>query len=197
MRRLYTIGYSKYDLMSFIRALKAHKADAVADVRSSPFSAFKSEFTREYLQGALQKAGISYVFLGKELGARRAEEECYVDGAASYRLIEKTPMFAKGLERINKGLERYKIVLLCAEADPLKCHRDILVCKNLKRDDIDICHIRFDEGDESNDDAEKRLMRECALDEADLFFGKEEALERAYRTRGKEIAYRRGADNEG
>lgn len=195
MRQLYTIGYSKYEMFSFIRTLKSHGIEVVADVRSSPSSKYKSEFNMDVLKKTLIKTGIGYVFLGKELGARRTENECYVGDVASYGLIRKEALFIEGLNRINKGLEKYKIALMCAEADPLRCHRDILVCKSLKRDDVQICHILPNDKVEDNDSAEKRLMRECSSDEADLFYSYAEMLDAAYIIRGNEIAYRRGAQH--
>ncbi|HTI98943.1 MAG TPA: DUF488 domain-containing protein, partial [Dongiaceae bacterium] len=57
--------------------LKQHSIQAIADVRSSPYSQYNPHFNRELLQKALLEHGISYVFLGQELGARRSERECY------------------------------------------------------------------------------------------------------------------------
>ena len=96
---LFTIGHSTRTLDEFLSLLKQNEINAVADVRSSPFSRHMPHFNRDALQQSLKTHGIQYVFLGDELGARREEQECYVEGVAKYELIEKTAAFAEGLER--------------------------------------------------------------------------------------------------
>src|SRR5207237_7701781 len=98
-----TICHSKLEFRKFVALLKQHGIQAVADVRSSPYSQYNPQFNREPLQRALCEQGISYVFLGEELGARRSESECYVDGRADYSLIAQTPGFKRGLDRISQG----------------------------------------------------------------------------------------------
>src|SRR5688500_10615354 len=106
-----------------------HKIAAVADVRSSPYSARLQQFNKPVLKNALEQVGIAYVFLGNELGARRSEQDCYVEGQARYDLIAKTPAFREGIARVLKGVEKYRMTLLCAEKDPITCHRTILVSR--------------------------------------------------------------------
>ena len=70
MSELFTIGHSTHSWEKFLELLRQHRIEAVADVRSSPYSQFNPHFNRESLQLALPQQGISYVFLGEELGAR-------------------------------------------------------------------------------------------------------------------------------
>src|SRR6266576_3462651 len=100
---VFTVGHSNLEFTRFVALLKQHGIQAVADVRSSPYSQFNPQFNREPLQRGLRERGISYVFLGEELGARRSEPECYVDGRADYSLIVKTPAFIRGVDRITQG----------------------------------------------------------------------------------------------
>ena len=95
---LFTVGHSTRSLEEFLCLLAQNQVGAIADVRSSPYSRHMPHFNRDPLQAALKEHGIQYVFLGEELGARREEPECYVDGVAKYELIVKTTAFAKGLE---------------------------------------------------------------------------------------------------
>ena len=187
--RLFTVGHSTHSLDTFFALLRRHAITAVADVRSSPFSRFNPQYNRDALAWSLAGAGIRYVFLGKELGARRAEPECYEGHKARYDLIAQTPLFRRGLDRVRHGLESFRVTLLCAERDPLTCHRTILVCRHLRQNAGPIHHI-LDNGElEAQADAETRLLSICGLPQRDLFFPREELVERAYDIQGDRIAY--------
>ena len=82
---IYTIGHSNHPIDRFIALLQQHGIDAVGDVRSTPYSRFNPQFSKEKLQAALANAGIRYVFLGEELGARSKDPSCYDEtGRVSY-----------------------------------------------------------------------------------------------------------------
>src|SRR5580704_17304300 len=159
MRDLFTIGHSTQTWEQFLALLVQHRVEAIGDVRSSPYSARFPQFNRDMLDRALRTANIRYVFLGDELGARRAERECYVDGVARYDRIARTAAFRAGLERVQNGISRFRLALMCAEKDPLECHRTILVCRQF-RNDLEIQHILSDGRLESHTDAETRLLAE-------------------------------------
>src|SRR5687767_10171889 len=93
---LYTVGHANHDFDAFLRLLTAQGINAVADVRSKPYSRISTHFNRDNLCSRLESKGIRYVFLGGELGARRIEEECYIEGRADYRLITNLPKFKSG-----------------------------------------------------------------------------------------------------
>ena len=187
-RELFTIGHSTQSWEQFLELLTRHRIGAIGDVRSSPYSARFPHFNREYLKHALPDSNIQYVFLGDELGARRAERECYVDGVARYDRISRTSAFSAGLERVQKGVARFRLALMCAEKDPLECHRTILVCRQF-RNDLDIQHILSDGSIETHTDAETRLMAEEKVPGDDLFTPREELIAKAYDRRGGKIAY--------
>lgn len=185
---LLTIGHSNHSLEHFLELLRLHRVQVLVDVRSSPYSARLPQFNREPLKAALRTAGIRYLFLGEELGARRSERHCYVDGVARYERIAKTPAFQSGLERVTRGMQQFRSALMCAEKDPLECHRTILVCRHL-RDVAQIQHIRADGSLESHEDAETRLMAEERVPTDDFFTPREQLLARAYDQRGGKTAY--------
>jgi uncharacterized protein (DUF488 family) len=185
---IFTIGHSTQSREEFLDLLRRHRIGAVADVRSSPYSARLSQFNRESLEQFLRENAIRYVFLGNELGARRSERECYVDGVAAYDRIAKTNAFREGLDRVSKGAQRFRLALMCAEKDPLECHRTILVCRHL-RNNFDIIHILSDGGIETHADAETRLQAEEHVPTSDLFISSEALLTQAYEQRGAKIAY--------
>src|ERR1039458_1876101 len=103
MPELFTIGHSTHSWEKFLELLRQHHIEAVADVRSSPYSQYNPQFNRDSLQHALRDQDIAYVFLGEELGARRSEPECYVNGRVDYSLIAQTPSFIRGLDRLPPG----------------------------------------------------------------------------------------------
>jgi uncharacterized protein (DUF488 family) len=189
MADLFTIGHSTHSAEDFLKLLRAHRIDAVGDVRSSPFSAWTPQFNRTALEATLRAEKIHYVFLGDELGARREEREVYVDGIARYERIAKLPSFQGGLERVRKGARKFRLALMCAEKDCLECHRTILVCRHLRRD-LNIAHIQENGALESHGDAEARLMKEEKIPQVDLFLSESDLTERAYDQRGPKIAYR-------
>jgi uncharacterized protein (DUF488 family) len=186
---LYTIGHSNRTIDKFIELLKENRVDAIADVRSSPFSGMNPQYNREVLKQTLSSNGIAYVFLGKELGARRDEDSCYVDGVARYEKIAVTEAFRAGLDRIRLGVKSRRIAMMCAEKDPLTCHRTILICRYLKGH-VSIAHIIEPGGLERHEDAEDRLMRLFGLNNRTLFESRDEVLAEAYEKQGNKIAYR-------
>ena len=189
--KIYSIGYSARSIDSFIDILKKFNITAIADVRSQPYSQFKPEFNREELKQTLMKVGIEYVFLGDNVGARIEAPECYINGRADYQLIAKHPLFQEGLQRIRKGMKKYLIALMCAEKDPINCHRAILICKHLRNDDVEIIHIINDVTAENHTETENRLMRLFQLGQPDLFMKDSERLEEAYNRQGEKIAYKK------
>lgn len=194
-RQLFTIGHSSLPIDAFIDLLKANGVEVVVDVRSQPFSRRFPQFSYEALKGALKHSGMQYVFLGRELGARREEREVYVDGQAKYELISQCTSFQIGIRRLIVGVQRFRIALMCAEKDPLTCHRTILVCRHLKPYDLAIIHILSDGALERQSEAERRLLHEEGFNEVqtDLFptgVSADEILASAYVQRGLKIAYR-------
>jgi uncharacterized protein (DUF488 family) len=171
--------------------LQKQEVTAVADVRSAPYSRFNSQFNREQLRSALKARGIKYVFLGKELGARTEDECCYVDGKVQYKVLAKTPLFQSGITRVIEGADTHKIALMCAEKDPLDCHRTILVARELVSRGANVTHILHDGSTESHGDAILRLVRKTGLGEADMFRSEEVTIDEAYEKQGERIAYDR------
>ena len=199
---LYTIGYSGFSLESFVIALKERNIQAVADVRTSPYSRYFADYNRDRLKPFLNYNKIYYVFLGDELGARPSNKELYSnDGKVDFTKVWKDEFFLSGIQRVLNGLEKFPLTLMCAEKDPSKCHRAILVARALNKmhKDIQIFHIQPNAQDESQQLLDNRLLQEeklggnqMLLTEGDLKFNfpsKEECIEVAYLRRGKEIAY--------
>lgn len=193
---VFTIGHSTHDTDAFIALLRLHKITAVCDVRSRPYSRLNPQFNRETLRKALRSAGISYVFLGTELGARSDDPACYERGKVQYARLAASELFRKGLQRIEKGLRRYRIALMCAEKEPLECHRTILLARYLEQLDIDVRHILYDGSLEEHRQTVGRLIDKFNLSEHDLFRSREDVVADAYRLQEERIAYSVGEGSE-
>ncbi len=184
---IYTVGHSNHPIERFIALLQPHGITAVADVRSTPYSRFNPQFRREKLQATLAAAGIQYVFLGEELGARSQDPAVYdEDGRVSYTLLAKTAVFRRGITRLKTGMADHRIAIMCAEREPLDCHRTILVSRELVREGVPVTHILPDASLELHDHAMQRLVASLKLPEADLFG---DPVERALDLQGSKMGY--------
>jgi len=205
-RELFTIGHSNLSEEDFISHLKRHDITALGDVRSHPYSRYLPHFCRDYLKFLLKQNNIQYVFLGEQLGARPSDEDCYVEGKAVYEKIANTFPFKQGLERVAIGAEKHRIALMCAEKDPITCHRAILVCQYLRDFDLDIHHILSNGELESHSQLEGRLLESLDLlpkpqvqlsifDEVNneinalINTPREELVTKAYKQQGNKVAY--------
>ena len=153
-----TIGHSTHPVEGFLDLLQGHGVTALADVRAAPYSRFNPQFNRETLAGNLDTRGIAYVFLGRELGGRSEDPALYTDGRISYERLGRTHSFQKGLGRVAQGATGHRIALMCAEREPLECHRCLLVAPALEARGVSVAHIWSDGGLERHGDAMDRLL---------------------------------------
>ncbi|MCB1743745.1 MAG: DUF488 domain-containing protein [Gammaproteobacteria bacterium] len=141
---IYSIGHSNHDLRTFVALLQGATIDAVADVRSAPFSRFNPQFNNRELARALRATGIAYVYLGQLLGGRPADPDCYVNGRLDpLRLVGGTP-FQRGIQRLLVGASRYRVAIMCAEREPRRCHRHHLITPVLVAAGARVIHILHD-----------------------------------------------------
>lgn len=191
---VYTVGHSTHSIETFLALLKSADITAIGDVRSQPYSRLNPQFSRNELKSALSAVGIKYVFLGKELGARSKDTSCYRNGQVQYELLAKTDLFKKGIERVKEGAEKYRIALMCAEKDPLDCHRTILVSRTLEEQHIAVKHILATGKIESHLHAMERLISKLHIPKEDMFRSHDVALAEAYQKQADQIAYRNEAE---
>lgn len=186
---VFTIGHSTHPIEVFIQLLREHQIEALVDVRSSPFSRFNPQFNKPNLERSLREQGIKYVFLGLELGARSDDPSCYERGRVIYERLASTKLFRSGLERVLCGAEDYRVALMCAEKDPLECHRTLLVARTLDDRDVNIVHILADGRIEAHEAAMTRLLEIVGLPQEDLFRSRAELVGEALAMQEKRIAY--------
>lgn len=186
---IYTVGHSTHAIEKFLDLLDCNGVTAVADVRSVPFSRYNPQFNKEALSVELKKRGIAYVFLGKELGARSDDPSCYEGGMVCYDRLARTSVFKAGIERVLRGVQKYRIALMCAEKEPLDCHRTLLVSRALEQHGVSIVHILEDGSTEAHPQTMSRLLGLVGLPQVDMFRSHDELVATACKLRERKIAY--------
>jgi uncharacterized protein (DUF488 family) len=190
MSVLFTIGHSTHPIEEFLGLLEQNGVTALADVRSHPYSRHFPQYSQDALKTSLAKHKIAYVFLGKELGARSENPACYRHGKVKYELLAKEPLFAVGLDRLKTGMDRYRIALMCAEKDPLDCHRAVLVARRVHELGTPVEHIHADSHLETQAEMESRMLQLLKMSDTDMFKSRDEIVADAYCIRGEQIAYK-------
>jgi hypothetical protein len=157
--RLFTIGHSNHSIERFLELLRQAEVTAVADVRSSPFSQRYPQFNQPALEQELEKSGIRYLFLGDELGGRPRDPAVYDDeGRVDYGRVRCTSWFRNGLDRLLMELDQQPVAMMCAEEDPLDCHRALMVCAELVEQGIRPRHVRGAGWIDTTEELEDRLL---------------------------------------
>lgn len=188
--RVFTVGYANRSVEEFVAVLRDNSVNAVADIRSVPFSGSNPEFNHDSLKRTLGSSGIAYAFLGKELGARTPNTDCYVSGRVQYDRLATTPTFQLGLGRIEKGISSHRIALMCAEKEPFDCHRCILVGRHLCERGIRVSHILEGGQTEEHSATIGRLIQYLRISDAYASQSEEDNISMAYRIQGERIAFK-------
>ena len=192
---VFTIGHSNLELPEFLAVLAVHRIQTVCDVRSRPGSFRFPQFNREPLEAGLSSANIHYEFLGESVGGRPSDPRFYhEDGLVDYFARRKAPDFCAGIDRALEISRNGNIVLMCAEEDPLECHRFLMICPALIERAISPLHIRIGGAVESHREAEDRLLalHDLTAFDSDSLFASEraQAIEDAICLQSKEFAFR-------
>jgi len=186
---IYTIGHSNHSHAGFLDLLTLYSINAVADVRSHPVSSYTPHFSRDALAPALTQQGISYVFLGRLLGGRSANQACYKNGRLQYERLAREPSFEAGIARVKAGMAKFRIAMMCSEKDPLGCHRALLVGRRLFADGIHVQHIHANGDSESHAAFELRLLKLCKMPDGDMFRDRNDCIADAYQVQGNRVAH--------
>jgi uncharacterized protein (DUF488 family) len=192
---VFTIGHSNLEFADFLAVLAAHGVQTLCDVRSRPSSFRFPQFNRELLESGLASAGIRYEFFGEALGGRPADPRVYrEDGLVDYAARRRAPDFIAGLERALAVSSTGVSALMCAEEDPLQCHRFLMICPAVLERGATPVHIRRGGALESQRDAEDRLLVLHGFEDvtsSSLFTsGREDAIRDALVLQSKDFAFR-------
>jgi uncharacterized protein (DUF488 family) len=141
---LFTIGHSNHPIDRFVALLKGAGVTAIADVRSQPFSRRYPWFSAGALRERLEAEGIAYVPMGDALGGRPRDPTLLRDGVADYHAMAATPEFRAGIDRVIDGTLRFRVCLMCAEREPLECHRCLLVAPAFAERGLRVGHVLAD-----------------------------------------------------
>jgi uncharacterized protein (DUF488 family) len=152
MSTFFTLGHSNHDLSAWLALLRQHGVEVVVDTRSSPYSKYVPQFDKELMQRSLEEAGIRYLFLGAELGGRPANPAYYdAKGRVLYSRLRNDALFQAAIARLESGMERFRVALVCGEEDPAHCHRRLLIGRVLTERGHTMRHIRGDGSLESDE----------------------------------------------
>ena len=145
MSSFFTIGHSNHAIEAWLALLAQHGVEVTVDARSSPYSKYVPQFDKELMQRSLEEAGIRYLFLGAELGGRPANPAYYDDkGRVLYSRLCDDAHFKAAIARLESGMERFRVALVCGEEDPAHCHRRLLIGRVLCEHGHAMLHIRGD-----------------------------------------------------
>jgi hypothetical protein len=192
---VHTVGHSNWDFAPFVELLRHSGVDLLVDVRSKPHSSRFPQFSQPGFAALLAAERIAYLHLGEELGGRPDDPDAYrSDGLVDYKARRKSYAFSSGIERLLKELETRRVALMCAEEDPLECHRFLMICPELVSLEIHPLHLRKGSPPETQEAAENRLLISNgfgSVAQNTLFPElRTEALEKAYVLQAERFAFR-------
>lgn len=182
---IYTVGYAGADIERFLQILQDKQVDILVDVRSVPKSQYFYQFNNTLLSKTLANVGIKYENWPHEFGARQDCLDFYTDNILDYKKFAKSQQFQNGIDKIKELVNQNKtICLMCAEIDPINCHRAILCGKELYANGLALEHIVVKRNGETlfekQEDLEKRLVATTKINN----------LSEAYRKQNKNIGYK-------
>jgi len=193
---IYSIGYSGFQIDDFINLLKSKNISLVVDVRSTPYSQYFSDYNKDSLELRLKKERIYYRNYAEEFGARQEDRKYYLNtGYLDFDLFSKSSNFLSGVDKLEKNMAKdYTCVLMCAEKDPITCHRTILVSRAFFNAGYKVLHllpnnITMTQGDIENRLVEKYFPNKDQLTLFDEHLSAQEYICEAYKKQNAAIAY--------
>ena len=180
--------------------IKKYDINCVVDIRETPYSKYNIQYNKEAFNESLRNSGFIYIYMGKEFGAKRTNKDVYTqEGYADFEKVAKEDIFLNGIERLKKGCQMgYRIVLLGAMQEPIRCHRSILVGKVLNKEGFDVKYIMHEGNLAYQEDIEESLLDKYFSDRKQLSIDnllgsaltREEMIQEGYKLANKEIGYR-------
>lgn len=143
---IYTIGHSTRSLDEVVTMLRTNDVNLLCDIRTYPSSRKYPQWNLDAITSNLP-GDIAYRHLS-DLGGRRKplplhESVCGAWRNPSFRGYGdymQTTAFAHGLDELIELDQRYTVAIMCAEAVPWRCHRQ-MVTDALLAQNIEVGHI--------------------------------------------------------
>ena len=159
-QKCFTIGYGDYPIELFLYFLQKTGIDTIIDVRSSPYSKFNPYFNRDNLENSLKRNNVGYRYMGDQIGGRYSNPNLlFPDGTVNYQKVRNTEIFQDGINQLISIISSgKKIALMCAEKEPERCHRFVLISRVLQSKGVNVIHVLPEIKLKANEDLEKELM---------------------------------------
>jgi uncharacterized protein (DUF488 family) len=190
-RVIFTVGHSNYEADQFIKILHSHSIKMLVDVRSAPYSKYCLQFNKDVIEQVLTNNGIKYLFLGKELGARPREQNCYVNGKVSFEKLKDSELFKQGILHLLELIEKCNIAIMCSEKEPINCHRAILISRVLIQQGFIVKHILNETTLLEHKELEEQLLQKFKVEKTlfDTDSSGQFNLQEAYQEQEKRISF--------
>ena len=193
--RVFTFGYSGFDIPELLTVLKTNKINAVIDVRSQPYSKYFQNYNQEVIKNVLSKNNIAYKNYANEFGARQLDKRYYYKGYLDFDLFSLSPQFQDGFNKIKEATgSNYVFAFMCAEKDPAECHRANMITKYFYNNGFDVIHLLPNGKTITQADIENSLLQKYFPNRAQMSmfenFDDKELIQKAYQMRNAEIGYR-------
>lgn len=198
--KIYTIGHSNYSMERFLDMLRHYNINTVVDIRGTPYSKYNVQYDKEKLQETLRAEGFTYIYMAKEFAAKRGNKQSYNgEGYSDFEEVIKEKDFLNGIERLKVGCSKgYRIALLGAMQSPIRCHRCILLGRELIKAGFELRHILDEYSLATQEEMEKELLdkyfpnrNQLTIDELlGKSMSEEDMINEGYRLANREIGYR-------
>lgn len=194
MKEIYTIGYVSYQPEEMAKVLNHFGVSCLIDVRSNPHSVYYTQYNKEIFAETLKKHGILYRNYAREFGARQEDPRYYSkEGYLDFSVYTQSEQFRQGVQKIDQGIRMgYVFALMCAEKDPMTCHRGIMIGKALEEQGFTVKHIIYPDQIETQQEMEQR-----GIGNQISFFSDEQRIEEFYQSQNRKIGYRPDSGKEG
>ncbi len=182
---IHTIGYAGTTLERFVQMLVKKDINLLIDVRTIARSSYFEMFNDVSLQRTLAEKGIRYENWKIEFGERQTNLEFFTNDILDYEKFAKSQQFRIGIQKLKEKIKYFQnICLMCAEIDPINCHRAVLCAREIAKEGFDIEHIILKRNGENffenHKDFEARLQKTLKVNN----------LSEAYRKQNKKIGYK-------
>jgi uncharacterized protein (DUF488 family) len=114
----------------------------------------------------------------------------YTNGQADYQLMANSEQFKTGLRLVARTARKLRLALICSEADPIECHRFLLIGRALHTASLQVFHIAADGRVETHSEAERRMLVATKLSQGDVFTDVGDSIVEAYRRQSARFAFR-------